>query len=416
MNEANDLVINPFTQISFGIEEVCFLISPKPKFGLQTLTISKSDDPHLYDLFLDLSKIRLDFLDIENDLNNEERQLLFDYGVLVEADKVPNKPLFACQFDEIETIEFSSSISTLMVNPSFRFEPLNLGNFNSFAQGNNLLPYQPSVWVKPLVSEIEIGYWLNEAQKDVISNLKAGEKPSFEIEKELLGKLVSAEILISEKVIEQRKTKYFEQLKQVQNDFKQNKYAVLHNLLPPAQMKAMQNYYREYVSNGFMPFNDTQVKRRYYQHNEPLAKFLHSNLTKIMSLVAGEEVKPSYVYAASYEEDAVLNPHTDRPQCEFSFSFQVDYQPETEKHLSPWGLFLMKPDCEFNQEIGYSTEDFPAQSEGEDNNIAVYLTSGDALAYRGCELIHYRYALPKGHKSTSLFFHYVPIGFEGDLS
>ena len=404
------LELNPFTTLLNIDDKGFFFISPKPKFGLLNLLILNSEYPHLYEIFLDLSKVRIDFLDIENDLNDEERELLYEYGVLVEADKIPNKPLFACQLSEVETAA-GYKTDSVIVNPSFRFEPLNLGNFNAFVQGNNLLPYQPSVWIKTLFTEIEIGYWLSEKETQTVSRLQAGEKLNFEIEKDLLNKLLEAEILISPESIEQKKSEYFQQFQQIKDEFKQNKYAVLRKLLPSAQMKAMRNYYREYVRNGFMPFSDNQVKRRYYQHNEPLAKFLHGNLTKIMSLAAGEEVKPSYVYAASYEEDAVLTPHTDRPQCEFSFSFQVDYYPEAENHLSPWGLFVAEPEADLSEE----NLNFPAENEIEDKNTAVYLASGDALAYKGCELIHYRYALPKGHKSTSLFFHYVPVNFEGEL-
>lgn len=380
--------------------------------GEKKLIIEKTQSPRLYELFLDLSKVRLDFLDIENDLNDEERELLYEYGVLVEEDNIPQKPLFACQLNEVEPTENKYQQDSLIVNPSIRFEPLNLGNFNAFAQGNNLLPYQPSVWIKTLFSEIEIGYWLSDEESAIISQFIAGKEISFHIEEELLNKLVATEILISPKKIEQRKIEYSNYLQEIQLEFKDNKYALLKNLLPSMQMKAMRNYYRDYIQNGFMPFSDNQVKRRFYQHNEPLAKFLHGNLTKIMSLVSGQDVKPSYVYAASYEEDAILTPHTDRPQCEFSFSFQVDYYPEPKNHLSPWGLFVAQPDDKLNQE----NLDFPAKNEYEDKNTAVYLASGDALAYKGCELIHYRYSLPKGHRSTSLFFHFVPIDFDGKLS
>lgn len=411
----NNLLVNPFTTLYLN-EEYCRLISPKPKSGLQILDISKTDYPQLYELFSDLSKIRLDFLDIENDLKDSERKLLYKNGVLVEENKVPEKPLFSCQLDDVEIVEHKYDPSFLIVNPDFRFEPLNTGSFNFFAQDNNLLPYQSSVWIKTLVSEIEIGYWLDAEQAEIISQLKAGEKFSINIEKDLLDKLISAEILISPEINEQNKAEYLEQLEQNQKDFGEKKYTTLRSLMPQSQMKAMRNYYREYVKNGFMPFNDAQVKRRYYEHNEPLAKFLHNNLTKIMSIIAGEEVKPSYVYAASYEEDAVLNPHTDRPQCEYSFSFQVDYLPEPENQISPWGLFVAKPDAQFEREIGYTSEKFPSENQAIDKNPAAYLASGDALVYKGCELIHYRYALPKGHKSTSLFFHYVPIDFESELS
>ena len=135
-----------------------------------------------------------------------------------------------------------------------------------------------------------------------------------------------------------------------------------------------------------------------------------------MSLIIGEEVIPSYVYAASYLENADLKPHIDRAQCEFSISFQVDYLPEPEDQLSPWGLFLTPPYTTVDGGMDYDSTEFPAKSESEDKNTAVYLASGDGLVYKGRELIHYRYPLPQGHQSTSLFFHYVAKDFEGELN
>lgn len=134
-----------------------------------------------------------------------------------------------------------------------------------------------------------------------------------------------------------------------------------------------------------------------------------------MCLVIGEEVVPSYVYAASYVEHADLKPHTDRAQCEFSISFQVDYLPEQTEHRSPWGLFLWNPDFGNDQPVEYFSPEFPAASQSDDTNPAVFLASGDGLIYKGRELIHYRYPLSASHKSTSLFFHYVPKDFQGEL-
>ena len=405
-----NFVINSFTGI-YVKENICLLVSPKPQSGLQYLEIQKSERPQLYELFLDLSKIRLDFLDIEKDLNDEERELLYEYGVLVEPENIPQKPLFACQLSDAENSGIEDNFSSLIVNPHFRFEPVNLDNFNSWIQQKHLAPYQASVWIKTLLTEIEIGYWLDEKQTEIVSKFKAGEKLSFEIEKDLLSKLISAEIVVSDKILKHKEEIYGQILKQAQKHFKEKKYAVLPELLPSAQMKALRNYFREYVRNGFMPFGDNQVNLRYYQHDEPLAVFFHENLTKVMSLVAGEEVQPSYVYAASYKEGAKLKPHTDREQCEYSFSFQVDYLPEQENHLSTWGLFVK----ELEEGEAHTSEEFPAENQSEDTNKAVYLKSGDALIYKGCELVHYRYELPQGHQSTSLFFHYVPVNFEGQL-
>jgi hypothetical protein len=410
---SQDLTINPFTQLLIS-EEDCLLVSPKTSYGLKHLEISKSEQPRLYELFLDLSKVRLDFLDIENDLNDDERELLYDSGVLIEKENVPNKPLFACLLDEVEASPVQEDFSAVIVNPTFRFQPSSLANFNSWIQEKHLSPYQPSVWIESSVTKIEIGCWLSQAQADIVSQFRPGEKLPFEIDENLLSRLIAAEIVIAPETQSKKEKELHQSLTQSQKDFARNKYAVLRNILPPWQMKAMRDYYRDYIKQGFMPFGDSQVNRRYYQHNEPLAGFFHKNLTKLMSLIAGEPVKPSYVYAASYKEGADLKPHIDREACEFSFSFQVDYQPEQENHLSPWALYLSTKEVSRDDPASFEWENFPPDADDQ-RTKAVYLASGDCLAYMGCELTHYRYALPEGHQSTSLFFHYVPENFEGEL-
>lgn len=408
-----DLSLNPFTAIISRNEE-CLLISPKIETGLLCLEIPKSQKPELYELFSDLSKLRLDFLDIVNDLNDEERALLYEYGVLIEPENIPQKPLFACPLDDVEAADFDVRVSDLFVNPAFRFEPVNLANFHSWIQEKSLSPHQNSVWIKTSSTGIETGYWLDENQTEILSKFNAGEKPDFQIEQSLLNKLVAAEILASAEIIKEREAAYKQDLMHARSDFRKKKYVNLRNILPAPQMAAMRSYYRQYIGQGFMEFGDSQVNRRFYQHNEPLARFFHKNLTNLMSSIAGEEVIPSYVYAASYREGAMLTPHIDREACEFSFSFQIDYFPEQENHLSPWALYLSTKKIPETGLTTFDWKDFPEETNSEDIN-AFYLSSGDCLAYKGCELTHYRYALPAGHQSTSLFFHYVPKDFKGEL-
>jgi hypothetical protein len=127
-------------------------------------------------------------------------------------------------------------------------------------------------------------------------------------------------------------------------------------------------------------------------HNEPTASFFHHQLTDTVSAVAGQPVKPSYVYVAAYQSGAELASHVDRAQCEFSITFLVDCTPEPERE-SAWPLYLDTP-----QGI-----------------VTVFQCLGDGLLYKGRELPHYRKRLADGCTSTSIFFHYVPQDFKGPL-
>lgn len=420
------LIVNPYTEILFEdrysrpwfdtqSDVDFFLVSPMPRKGLNLLGISKARHPKLYELFLDLAKSKFDFLDIENDLDGPERIFLTENGVLVEEEKAPEKPLFHCLLDEVETNGFNGESADLLVNPTFHFEPFSFENLRNWIIHKHLSPYQPSVWVRQPLTEIESGYWLDNAQAEIVSKFRAGEKPTFEIENDLISKLVAAEILVFPGTFQKKEKTVIESVKRAKREFQQLNYTVLRELIKPPQMKAMRRFYRELIDQGFMIFGDPQVGRRFKRPNEPLARVFHENLTHLMSILAGKEVKPSYVFAASYREFAELLPHTDRKQCEFSISFQVDYQPEPENHLSPWALYISQPDFPIDFERPYHGENFPAKCPEVDKNKPIHLASGDAVFYKGCEVIHYRYALPANHQSTSLFFHYVPKNFEDDL-
>lgn len=413
----NNLVVNPFARLVALTEPDSdfLLIAPKPQSGLQKLIISKSEQPNLHELFIELAELGFNYFEYENDVNEAEAELLFEHGILIEAENVFEKPLFACLLDDIENADFVGDASVLIVNPSFRFEPFNFANFLPWTHELHLSPHKPSAWIKQPVTEIEIGYWLTNEQAETVSKFTAGEKLPFELENSFLSKLVAVGILTTPESLAEKEREQLAVIEKAKIKYQKDKYVVLHELLPAEQLKAMRRFYRQYVAEGFMPFDDFQSKR-YYQHNEPLAGYFHQQLARIMSLVIGEEAIPSYVYAASYINKADLKPHTDRAQCEFSISFQVDYFPEPENHLSPWGLFVAEPDFPNNDALKNSSHEFPAESEAEDKNTAVYLASGDGLIYKGRELIHYRYPLTEGHQSTSLFFHYVPKDFDGNLS
>lgn len=111
-----------------------------------------------------------------------------------------------------------------------------------------------------------------------------------------------------------------------------------------------------------------------------------------MSAIAGEAIKPSYVYLASYLGGADLKKHTDREQCEFSISLCLDFSPEPQLATS-----------------------WPIRLDTSAGTVTLYQALGDGLLYRGTKLPHYRDVLAEGHTSTSIFFHYVAENFAGRL-
>jgi hypothetical protein len=174
--------------------------------------------------------------------------------------------------------------------------------------------------------------------------------------------------------------------------FRERGYAPASDLIHPFHIAALRRYYRQMIRSGAMELGDGQSSRRYVAHNDNVARFFHRQLAPTVAAIAGEPIKPSYVYVASYQPGAVLAKHTDREQCEFSITLCIDYSPEPVRE-TPWPLQLHTPSA----------------------TVTVFQAIGDALLYRGCELPHSRGPLPAGHTSTSIFFHYVRESFDGPL-
>lgn len=395
----NELILNPFLKYRFYEDDqknqLLAFSAPKKQAGVQLFEFQREEHPALYDLFVDLTNTSLNFLDVEEDLSGTDRDLLINHSVLLSNDEVPHPPLFACYLDEIAA-DVSDDAPDLIANPHLFYEEAT--DFNAMIKRRfyGLVPNTPVAWVTDAEGTgISPGYWLRGEFAEIVPQLKAGEKPQIELTDRQTTVLRQAKILVEPDYLEKRRREWSEQISNAAAFFQREKYTSLRQILPFEQLEAIREYFRQLQAEGFMQFNDKQVNLRFAAHNDALSRYFHEQLAGLISRIAGETVKPSYVYSARYIEDAVLEAHTDRPQCEFTMSMQIDYFPSLKAdEPSPWALCV---------------DDLRGEK------VAVHLASGDGMIYKGCELVHYRDALFKGHKSTSIFFHFVPEGFEGSL-
>jgi len=262
-------------------------------------------------------------------------------------------------------------------------------------------------WVRDRVTGALLPFWLGPHLEDVLSSLRPNEPVPSSVPDSERSLLAAAGILIAEdrnscvgpglgpgqaaqaasRPPTGSKTRsHTEQL------FRENGYAPLSGLIHPFHIAALRRYYRYLIRTGAIRLGDGQSPRRYVAYNEPVARFFHRDITTTLSAVAGESLKPSYVYMASYLSGAQLKKHTDREQCEFSVTLCVDFSPEPALE-TPW----------------------PIQLDTPSGKLTVYQALGDGLAYRGTRLPHYRDVLREGQTSTSIFFHYVAADFSGSL-
>ena len=92
----------------------------------------------------------------------------------------------------------------------------------------------------------------------------------------------------------------------------------------------------------------------------------------------GKSLSPTYTYARIYQRGEILLPHTDKWECEYSFTLALKYDKEI------WPFYL----------------------DTEQGTKQVLLDNGDMLIYKGVENLHWRMPLENTFHYQA-FFHYV---------
>jgi hypothetical protein len=247
-------------------------------------------------------------------------------------------------------------------------------------------------WVRDPFTEALLPFWLGPELDAAIRNMRPGEPAPLNLNNNARNLLSAGGILIPESHDVFRRKEWQDAIRESGLLFREKGYAPLSSLIHPFHVAALRRYYRYLIRTGAVHLGDGQSARRYVAYNEPVAQFFHRCLTPTLSALAGEPLKPSYVYMASYRSGAELKKHTDREQCEFSITLCLDFSPEP-MLATPW----------------------PIRLDTTGGTVTVYQALGDGLAYRGTRLPHYRDMLSEGQTSTSIFFHYVAADFAGSL-
>jgi hypothetical protein len=253
-------------------------------------------------------------------------------------------------------------------------------------------------WVRDPATDALHPFWLGPRLEAAVSRLRPGapgpgEAAPSALPADVRVLLASAGILTTPDYAERRIAEWAEVVRKSACQFQEKGYVPLGNLIHPFHLAALRRYYRHAVRRGSIRLGDEQSPRRYVAHNESVARFFHHQIANAVSAIAGEPIKPSYVYLASYLSGAELKKHTDREQCEFSVTLCLDFSPEPEL-VTSW----------------------PIRLDTGKGSVTVYQALGDGLVYRGTKVPHYRHVLAEGRTSTSIFFHYVPADFSGPLN
>lgn len=177
--------------------------------------------------------------------------------------------------------------------------------------------------------------------------------------------------------------------------FAREGFVELADLLPASHVAELARYFWALAREGFLALDEDRGCKRHVAHSHPVADFWHDQLNERVSQLVGHRTKPSYSFVSLYLEGGDLKWHNDRPPCEYTITLLIDYAPLDGEGRSPWAL----------------------QVKGRDGSIhRLHQRIGDALIFKGRELLHSRDALPAGHRSGSLLFHFVDAEYEGEMS
>jgi hypothetical protein len=283
----------------------------------------------------------------------------------------------------------------LIVNPLCWFSDEGippLGISTQFPLMQNFLLDCYTIWVEDAITGNYTPFALGPEYSKILKDLRANRLTISDLPIEVRTNLLLARIVTKRDFIATRRQEWTKKITQANAQFQKGHYAVLQDLLPPLMIGALRRYYRHLIQEGYLELGDGQCPLRYGIHNESITRFLQQQFNGVIDYVVGAPVKASYTYLGAYQGGAELLRHTDREQCEYTMTFCIDYSPEPEKE-TPWPIYAETP-------------------EGE---VEIFQCIGDGLLFKGRELPHYRHKLEEDSSSTSIFFHYVDVDFQGPL-
>lgn len=168
-------------------------------------------------------------------------------------------------------------------------------------------------------------------------------------------------------------------------------------------------YRRPEMEPGFLLYGDLPgditwdpqpEKKNFSCYSDPALKSLFFEAKRKVEKIIDAPLYPTYHLDRIYYEGGSMHVHVDRPACEISLSVLIRTNIK-----ESWPLWALPP-----------ISDKSEIELGDENLSKAYpatLKPGDALLYRGCDVIHYREPLvgettdgepPYSHH---VFFHYV---------
>ena len=401
------LVLNPQLQIKHvrenGSITAITVRAPVKGESMRVTKIPRSTDPQMFTALLIHSGTGT--LDAAN-FTDAERSRLAEMGVLLAQQQVSSPVSFSCDLNNppIDLIPARAQrtarpfqdLSDLVVNPTLRH--LGIEGPTPAMRGHVKLqnPFRTDrswISVDDPVTGVPCLYSYPQQIADEVEALRPGQPIRRTLAPEISECFYRAGVTESSADSDRPRDRCRRDRAAARAALVAKRYVVLPHMLPPFQLGAIRRYYQALITEGFLPFGDEEWPYRFFSGRDPLAYCFHEQLKSLVSDIAGQPVKASFSFFASYHPGSTLPAHRDRDQCEWALSLQIDQSPEAD--TLAWPLYLQPP--------------------GADQPTPIFTGIGDGTLYYGREVAHYRDALTTAGYGSFWFLFYVPENFSGSL-
>jgi hypothetical protein len=161
------------------------------------------------------------------------------------------------------------------------------------------------------------------------------------------------------------------------DELQERKYLVIKDFLDPARAATLGEEFQAWCEKNSVTGDSQVEKSSAFFRWEGFSELQYDKIN-LLNNHLGIYLLPTYNYARSYYNQAVMERHKDRPGCEISITCHLSGDKE-------WPIFFETDD------------DFP---------VGVNLNPGEAILYLGCEVDHWRDPY-EGEHYNQVFLHYV---------
>ena len=189
--------------------------------------------------------------------------------------------------------------------------------------------------------------------------------------------------------------------------FRKEKYAFVEGLLPIEICNVATRYALMQKETQFSPEDDDEAQV-YMAHSkygdtlmETLLYFLHPVLENTLEM----ELCPTYSYFRVYTPGDDLKRHKDRESCEISTTITLGYNYNHEDPNYNWGMYVDP----LSDKLDVAYDENGKFVSSNNKGIIYPQHAGDVIAYRGCDIEHWRdpFEGDEGSYQVQVFCHFI---------